>query len=324
MIAKRLQDFGQSDAIRRRLVDWAPVGTLVFLCILLASGSQRFLTIDNFINIFEQSTTVLIMGIGQTFIILMGGIDLSVAALASLASVLTALLVPIVGIWTFPIVLLFGLVAGYLVGLVHGRLRIPSFIATLGALGVWTGLAFTISNATPIAISPDDGAAVDWVRGDFFGLPNEIWIVVVTLIVAVVIERLTRFGRFVFAIGAGEEAARLSGVPVIRYKIMAFALCGMFSAFSGFVLAARLSGGSARLADGLLAQSHCRGDSGRHGHQWRLRWRAADAGRRADCDCAGNGYESGWDRSVVSAGGLRRGGHLGRHPDHGPLAGEDY
>jgi ribose transport system permease protein len=233
----------------------APVGALAVLVLAMSIGSQRFLTLQNFINMLEQSSTLLIMGLGETFIILMGAIDLSIAPVAALATIITAMLIPKVGYLAFLIAILFGCGAGALTGLVHTKTRLPSFVATLGAMGLWTGVGFTISNATPIQIARKDGHYLTWITGSIFGLPNEILIAMGVLLICFILEDYTRFGRYVRAIGAGERVTRLSGVLIDRYKTLAFTLCGTLAALCGVLLAARMSGGSARMADGFLLRA---------------------------------------------------------------------
>lgn len=233
----------------------APIGTFIALVLAMTLGSRKFLSPQNLINILEQSSTLLIMGLGETFIILMGGIDLAVAPVAALATIITAMFLPKVGYLAFPIAVLSGCGAGALTGLLHTKSRIPSFIATLGGMGLWAGIGFTVSNATPIQILREDGHYLTWVTGSVFGLPNEILIAMGVLLVCFILESYSRFGRYVRAIGAGERVTKLSGVPVDRYKILAFTLCGTLAALCGVLLAARMSGGSARMADGFLLRA---------------------------------------------------------------------
>lgn len=238
-----------------QLSTFSPIVVLILMIAVMSIGDVKFLSLHNFINILEQIATLLIMGLGQTFVILLGSIDLSVAAIASLTSIVAAMLVPQLGLGAFVVATLVGVGAGLLTGLVHTKARIPSFIASLGAMGVWTGVSFTISNATPIQILREHGHYLTWATGTVLGLPNEIIIAFSVLLLCFVLERYTRFGRSVKAIGAGEKAARLSGVAIDRYKTLAFVLCGGLAGFCGVVLATRMSGGSARIADGFLLKA---------------------------------------------------------------------
>lgn len=266
MEAKRSIDseLPRQASLRSRLGSWrdtdqlsalSPIAVLILMIVVMSLGNAHFMTVGNFVNILEQIVTLLIMGLGQTFVILLGGIDLSVAAIASLTSIAAAMLLPSIGYGAFFVATLVGAGTGLITGLVHTRARIPSFIASLGALGVWTGVAFTVSNATPIQILQKDGGYLQWVNGSALGLPNVVVIGVVVLLICYVLERYSRFGRYARAIGAGERAAGLSGVDVEKYKTLAFVVSGTLAGFCGVILAARMSGGSARIADGFLLKT---------------------------------------------------------------------
>jgi ribose transport system permease protein len=194
------------------------------------------------------------MGLGQTFIILLGSIDLTIAAVAAFTTIIVAMLLPTLGYGAFVVGLLIGVFSGLTTGLIHTKFRVPSFIATLGISGIWTGMAFVVSNATPITITNTHIHYLDWVTGTTAGIPNTILIgaiVLIVLLVTYILEAYTPFGRYVKAIGAGERASAVSGVNIDKYKTLAFTLCGTLAAVSGILLAARMAGGSARMADGM-------------------------------------------------------------------------
>lgn len=228
-----------------------PIATLAILLVLMAIGSPRFLTYETMIILLAQSATLMMLGIGETFIILLGSIDLSIAPVAAMATIIAAMLVPSLGYLAFVAAVLFGMLAGLTTGLIHTKGRIPSFIASLGTMGIWTGLSFLVSNATPITISSANGHFLTWVTGDIFGVPNSIFIMAAVLLLTYFIENYTAFGRYVKAIGAGEKATYVAGGAIDRYKTLAFVLCGALAAFQGVILACIMSSGSARAADGL-------------------------------------------------------------------------
>lgn len=236
-------------------VDIMPITTLIVLIIIMTIGSPRFLLPASILGLLAQSATLLVMGLGQTFVILLGSIDLSIAPVAAMATIVAAMLIPGYGYLAFVIALLYGVFAGWLTGTVHTKARIRSFIASLGAMGLWTGIAFVASEATPITVKTEDIFITKWVTGTTFGVDNVVYIAFVVLVITFIIEKYTRFGRYVKSIGAGEKATRISGVPIDRYKIMAFMLCGTLAALSGVLLSARMAGGSARMADGFLMKA---------------------------------------------------------------------
>jgi len=241
--------------IKTNWVDIMPLATLVILIIIMTIGSPRFMLQANLLGLLAQGSTLLVMGLGETFIILMGSIDLSIAPVAAMASIVVAMLLPGYGYLAFVAGLVFGVFAGALTGAVHTKARIPSFIASLGAMGLWTGVAFVITDATPITVSSENGYLLRWVTGSTFGVNNVVYIAIITLLITYILEKYTRFGRYVKAIGAGEKATKVSGVPIDRTKITAFILCATLAALSGVLLSTRMAGGSARMADGFLLKA---------------------------------------------------------------------
>jgi ribose transport system permease protein len=233
------------------LSDSMPIITLIVLIIIMTIGSPRFLLPANILGLISQSSTLPILGLGETFIILLGSIDLSLAPIAAMSSIIAASLIPNYGYLAYVAAALFGSFAGLLSGLIHTKARIPSFITTLGAMGIWTGVGFVVSNATPITISGDNIHLLTWITGYTFGIQNVVFLAVVVLAIAFVLENYTSFGRYVKVIGAGERAAFTSGVPIDRTKILAFVLSGTMAAIGGIILTARMAGGSARMADGM-------------------------------------------------------------------------
>lgn len=236
-------------------VDVMPITTLIVLVIIMTIGSPRFLLPASILGLLAQSATLLVMGLGQTFVILLGSIDLSIAPVAAMATIIAAMLIPGYGYLAFVAALLYGVFAGWLTGTVHTKAKIPSFIASLGAMGLWTGIGFVVSQATPITVSSDDIFLTKWVTGTTLGVDNVVYIAAAVLLITYVLEKYTRFGRYVKAIGAGEKATKVSGVPIDRYKTLAFVLCGTLAAFTGVLLSTRMAGGSARMADGFLMKA---------------------------------------------------------------------
>lgn len=237
------------------LVSMMPIFTLLILVMIMTIGSPRFILSANLLGLLSQSATLLVMGLGETFIILLGSIDLSIAPVAAMASIIAAMLIPSLGYMAYVVAILYGVLAGAITGLIHTRARIPSFIATLGAMGLWTGVGFVVSNATPFTIGAGDFHYTTWVTGTTFGVNNVIFISLAVLIITYILDNYTGFGRYVKAIGAGEKATWVSGVSINKYKTLAFMLCSTLAAFSGVLLSARMAGGSARMADGFLMKA---------------------------------------------------------------------
>ncbi len=218
-------------------------------------GSILFLAPDNIANIVRAISETGIIAVGMTFVIITAGIDLSVGALLSLSSVLTATIMTTWG-WGLVPTLLFVMICGALFGCAQGvistRFRLEPFIVTLAGLQVARGLALVISNNQYINISYGDGPGlappIFAVLGDRLfenTVPVATLVFLVVAIVATFVLNFTRFGRYVFAVGGNERAARLSGVPVTLVKISVYAITGLVSAIAGIVHAGQFNFGSA-------------------------------------------------------------------------------
>lgn len=235
-----------------RLRQAAPLVTLVLLMALIGALQPSFLTPEALLDLASDTATLFVLACGSSFVIMLGGIDLSIQSMASLASVIVALTVDRLGYGSFPLAVLVGALAGALAGLAHVKLKIPSFIATLAAGGVLAAAALVVSHEHSITLDEPQRAYLTWITGRTAGIPDEVLIGIVVLLVGQLLLGRTRFGRYSAAIGAGEAAAYASGIKVDRQKVIAFALSGSFAALAGVILAGRLASGSPTLANELL------------------------------------------------------------------------
>lgn len=230
-----------------------PVLTLLALVVLVGLVDPSFLSFRTLMVLTSDTMTLFLMASGATFVILMGGIDLSVQAVASMTSVIVAAALPEIGFLAVPAAVAAGALAGLAGGVSHTKLRIPSFISTLAVGGVLTTIAFLLSDARSINISGEArDAHLFWLVGETWGVKNEIWVGLAVLAVLVFVQLRTPFGRLARAIGAGERAVIASGVRVDRVKAIAFLVSGATAGFSGAVMAARLGSGSPTLANEFL------------------------------------------------------------------------
>jgi ribose transport system permease protein len=229
-----------------------PPALLVVLVIIVEIGSPGFLTGETLALLLSNTAVLFILATGVTFVILIGGIDLSIQAVASLASVILAQLLPSMGLLAFPVAIAAGLVFGILSGVVHVWLRVPSFVATLATGGVVAGMALWLANGRAITIEEGGRASTSWINATIGGTPVVVLIAIGVGLASYLGLRYTRFGRQSLAVGAGEPAAYAAGINVDRTKIVAFALSGTLAAIAGVILAARLSSGSPSLANQLL------------------------------------------------------------------------
>jgi ribose transport system permease protein len=229
-----------------------PPALLVVLVIIVEIGSPGFLTGETLALLLSNTAVLFVLATGVTFVILIGGIDLSIQAVASLASVILAQLLPSMGLLAFPVAIAAGLVFGILSGVVHVWLRVPSFVATLATGGVVAGMALWLANGRAITIEEGGRASTSWINATIGGTPVVVLIAIGVGVASYLGLRYTRFGRQSLAVGAGEPAAYAAGINVDRTKIVAFALSGTLAAIAGVILAARLSSGSPSLANQLL------------------------------------------------------------------------
>lgn len=231
---------------------WIPALTLVVLVAGIGVAQPRFLSAGTLLQLAGDTVTVFILACGVSFAIMLGGIDLSVQAMASLSSVVIALTLDRLGYGSFAVALLVSLVAGWCAGVAHVKLKIPSFIATLAVGGVLAGAALILSGERSITLGASQREYLTWITAKPFGIPAEIFTGLVVLLLVHLVQSRTAFGRYSAAIGAGEAAAYTSGVKVDRQKIVAFILSAICAGLAGIVLAGRLASGSPTLANELL------------------------------------------------------------------------
>ena len=230
-----------------------PLLTLIGLIVLVGIVDPSFFSFQTLMVLTSDTMTLFIMAAGATFVILMGGIDLSVQFVASMTSVIVALLLPELGFLAIPVAVAAGAIAGAAGGVSHTWLRIPSFISTLAIGGVVTAVAYVLSDARSINISGEmRDTYLFWMVGETLGVKNEIWVGLALLAILAVVQIGTPFGRLARAIGAGERAVIASGIKVNRIKAYAFLLSGATAGFSGVLMAARLGSGSPTLANEFL------------------------------------------------------------------------
>ncbi|ABO68516.1 MULTISPECIES: ribose ABC transporter permease [Geobacillus] len=221
-----------------------PLIGLALLCIVLSILSEDFLTMNNWLNLLRQVSINALIAFGMTFVILTGGIDLSVGSVLALSSAITAGLMAqgVDGFLAILIGLLSGTVMGVLNGIIITKGRVAPFIATLATMTAFRGLTLVYTDGRPITgFASDDIMFQMMGRGYFFGVPVPIVLMLVVYIVLYVVLKKTTFGRHTYAIGGNEEASRLSGLRVDRLKIYVYALTGTLSALAGLILTSRLN-----------------------------------------------------------------------------------
>jgi ribose transport system permease protein len=233
--------------------------SLIILFLVFTFASPNFLQFTNIIAIILSTCVIGLLAIGVTFIIITGGIDLSLGTSMTLSSVMAGIFITN---WHLPLPfgILGGIMTGALIGFLNGtaiaKLKLPPFITTLGTMMITRGLALVISGATPIYFIDTPSFAelsMGSVISKMFGglqIPNAVPIFFILAIIASLILSKTVLGRYNFSIGSNEEATRLSGVNVDRWKIAIYTLSGVFVGIAGILMAARLNSAQPALGQG--------------------------------------------------------------------------
>lgn len=219
---------------------------IVVLAVGLGIAQPRFATGSNLQNLARQASVLAIMATGQAFPILVGGLDISVGAQIAVVSIVAAMASKQIGI--VPAYFL-GVLVASIVGLANGllisRLRLSPIIVTLGALSILRGLALVITQGKTVRDLPDDYANLG--TGFIGPIATPTVIAALVAVVGYILLTRTRFGRYVYAIGGNEEAARLSGIDVVKYKMLAYVVCAAATGIAGVVLSSRVGSGEPNL-----------------------------------------------------------------------------
>jgi ribose transport system permease protein len=221
------------------------------ICLVLSFLTEGFLSTSNLINVLRQASLLFFMAAGLTFVILTGGLDLSVGATVGLSACLTAAAIKTTG---SPVIgCMVGIGAGIAVGLLNGLLvallRIPSFVATFGMLWFLHGITFAFMAGETIHGFPPSFRFIG--SGFQFGIPLPVYLMVLVLAVGVFILNFTTLGQEIYAMGSNEEAARLSGVPVFRRLLAAYAISGLMAGLAGVIFLARLNSAEGDIGESL-------------------------------------------------------------------------
>ena len=223
---------------------------LVIICILFAFLSPNFLTGGNIVNILRQASINIVLATGMTFVILTGGIDLSVGSILAVSAVVALLvsLLPALSWAAVPAAFLAGLLLGLLNGALITFLDVPPFIVTLGSLTALRGVAFLIAKGTTL-INRDINFA--WVGNTYLGpLPWLVIIALLTVIASWFVLRQTVLGVQIYAVGGNERAARLTGIKVNRVLLFVYGISGLLAGLGGIMSASRLYSASGVLGQG--------------------------------------------------------------------------
>ncbi len=246
-------------ALKRQLQQSLAFGTLVVLVVFFAIASPSFLTFSNIASVLLSTAVIGILALGTTFVIITGGIDLSIGTGMALCAVMTGVFITNMGLPVW-VGVIGGILTGVLMGLVNGVnitfLRLPPFIATLAMMMIAGGLALVISGVAPIYFSTSAPDFKKIALGVIIpGIPNAVLITALLAVIGYIVLSKTLLGRYTFAIGSNEEATRLSGVNTRRWTIFIYMFAGAFTGVAGVIIASRLDSAQPQIGTGYELQA---------------------------------------------------------------------
>ena len=210
--------------------------------LLLSTQNANFLTSSNLLNQIRLVTEIGLMALPMTFIIITGGIDLSVGSIFGMSAIILGFAWQDMGLpleVAIVICLVVGVIAGFINGFFIVRVGVPPLIMTLATLALYRGVALGISEARSARGFPEWFFEIG--AGTFLGVPTQIWVLVIFIIISGLLLGRTRFGRGLYAIGNNEVAARFSGIPVAAYKLAIYSFSGLMAAIAGWIFTSRVS-----------------------------------------------------------------------------------
>ena len=223
---------------------------LAVICTLLAIVTPRFLLLSNITNVLRQMAVIAIISVGMTYVIVTGGIDLSVGSTVAFTGCITALM--LVAGYPILVCILVGLLLGTLVGLVNGLLivyvKLAPFIATLGTMGIARGLVLALTRGYPIQPFPKTFELIG--RGYLWIFPIPVILMIVIVFIGHLLLSRTKIGRYIYYIGSNEKAARLSGLSVNATLLFVYTIAGFFSGLASIVLISRLTSAQSNMGSG--------------------------------------------------------------------------
>jgi ribose transport system permease protein len=218
---------------------------LVIFSIIISILNDRFFTMSNVLNILRQTSINSIIAAGMTFVILTGGIDLSIGSTLALTGAISAYLISS-GVHPL-IAVLVALVAGLIIGMINGLIiskgKVQPFIVTLATMTILRGATMVFTNGRPISTGYDAyGEFFNRIgAGYIFGVPNPVIVMIIVFVISYIILKNTTIGRYVFAVGGNEDATKLSGINVDKVKVFVYGINGLLAALAGIIITSRLS-----------------------------------------------------------------------------------
>lgn len=235
---------------KKLIVKYKSLLGLILLIIVMSFLNSRFLTISNLSNVFTQVSVNAIIAMGMTFVILTGGIDLSVGSILAISGAVAAMVMKVNG--NIMIAIFSALAVGAVIGAINGVIiakgKLQAFIATLATMTIFRGVTYVFTNGIPISGLDDSFMVIGNER--VLGIPFPIIIMGIIFLITLYILSETRFGRYIYAIGGNEDSARLSGINTQRIKSMVYVISGLTAAFSGVIVTSRIGSAGATAGSG--------------------------------------------------------------------------
>jgi len=225
---------------------------LLFMGLIFSAIEPIFISFVNIRDIFDQATIFGLTALGMTFVIITGGIDLSVGSVFAIVGVITAKILvagvnPVLASIT---ALILGTIMGSLNGFLVTKMHLQAFIATMGTMSFYRGVVYIITDGLPVINIPSEFRRL--VYGDVFaGIRGSIFFLIIFAVIAHVLLKYTPFGNYIYAIGGNEEATRLSGVEIDKNKTFAYILCGIGTALAAVISIGKLGAGESTAGQGL-------------------------------------------------------------------------
>ncbi|MBX4264062.1 ABC transporter permease subunit [Clostridium estertheticum] len=236
--------------IKENLLKYKSILALAILCIIVSIISPTFLQVSNLRNLFTQISVNAVISLGMTFVILTGGIDLSVGSIVAIAGAVAAATIKNTG--SIPLAILAALFTGVLVGFINGIIvakgKVQAFVATLATQTVFRGVTYVFTGGNPIS-----GLGNDFIRltnSRILGIPVPVVITIIVFAICVYLLTQTRYGRYIYAVGGNEDSSRLSGISVNNVKNWAYIISGATAAIAGIIVTSRIGSAAPTAGNG--------------------------------------------------------------------------
>jgi ribose transport system permease protein len=236
--------------VKNFLLKYISLFGLLLICIIIAFVSPRFLTVSNVLNILTQVSVNAILAIGMSFVILTGGIDLSVGSILAITGAVVATFAKSGGN-IFPGIMaaiIIGGVIGLFNGLIVSKGKVQAFIVTLATMTIFRGVTYVFTNGDPISGLGNNISFIG--NNSLFGIPIPIFLILIVLLIAWYALNQTRFGRYVYALGGNEDSARLSGINTNKIKTLVYVISGITAAIGGIIVTSRIGSASPNAGTG--------------------------------------------------------------------------